>query len=664
MPVGPHTRSEGRADASARHAARPLVTISLASTLLLAACGGGADVDAGSSVVVPATHSSILSGTVAVGAPITNGKLRILDAAGAVVVADLAIDADGHYPAVTLTGAAPYRLEACGHAGSNYLCVYSSSNGGGTANVTPLTTAAMLLAAGQAPSELMNGAAAALTPTSFATAQEQLRTSLASILSSAGVSSTIDFVTAPLTAGSRAGYDGVLDAVSVSTGQDAQAFVQITPRLGAGNLYLEQGHSTGTVTAVASAASLQLSGLETLFNNMSAALASAQACASETTGIRRSLAASAQMSMGDQIASGPAAVAHALCGFFGSGEHGNSPIWGSTFLSPTLGRCDVSGPAPVCGVSFVLKSPEGDVEPVGSGMGVTQEGGVWKFMGDLQPIGMHASAKAQRTKRVDTPTPVYEYNRALAFEVAAAPGLACAKVSQRTVVGTPSPIGFYKRHPGAVDQARLSLWSVSAMGNGPSLDPLVGATRSGDDSWIMLPEGAEGDALIRNFYRGGRSVTVSLYSDAACSTPFVIGGKSEYEVDVDGVPPVWSGMEALPWPELDSPTQVALRSLAMASGATDSLQAGWLYAHGPLGVNGVTVCGSRENCGQGGSGRIGEVDLRPSARSAAVALMNNGSALEPGDAKTLAIYGRNGEGVDLQSNFSSCPSVASGESCH
>ncbi len=638
-----------------------LHTLSLASLVLISACGGGgSSPPAGNSATETPTG---LSGTVAVGAPITNGKLRVLDATGAVVASDVTIAADGHYVNVALSGPAPYRIEACGHAGPNYVCVYSVAGGAGTANVTPLTTATVLLATGQAPDALMSGTASALTSSSIATAQTQLRTSLSSVLASAGVSSSFDFVSGALTAGSRTGYDGVLDAVGVTLGQDTNAFVQITPRLGTGNLYLEQGSSSGTMTATSSAASLQLSGLETLFSHMTQSLASASACSSETTGILRSLASGARMSMEGGSASGTTQVAQALCQFFAQGEDGSTPMWGSRMLSPTLGRCDLSGAAPVCGVSFVLSSPEGDVMPVGSGMGVTQESGVWKFMGDLMPIEIHASAKAQRTRRIDTTLPVYDYDRALAFEVAALSGLNCAKVAQRDLNGMAVTMGYYKTHASATSQPRLSLWTTDGHGNSASMDPLVGATRSADDTWIALPQGSAGDAVIRNFYRGGRSVTISLYSDTACTTPFVLAGKSEFDVDVEGVPPVWAAMPTLPWPEIDAASQSALRSLSIASNATGSFQAAWTFSRGPMGLNGATVCGSRADCGQGGSGRLGERSLRPAARSATVSLHNTGTRIEPNDQKTLALYGRNGEGVDLQSNYSSCPAAATTESC-
>ena len=635
----------------------------------LSACGGGGDgaVATATPAATPpsAPAATTLRGTVAVGAPITSGKLKILDANGAIVASDVTIDANGQYANITLTGPAPYRLEACGFAGPNYTCVYSVASAAGTANVSSLTTATVLLATGQAPGSLMNGTAPTLTTETVATAQTQLQTSLASVLSAAGVGSNLNFISADLSAGSRSGYDGVLDAIGVNIGKDANAFVQITPRLGQGNLYLEQGQTTGTVSKVVSAESLQMSGLETLFQNMSQALASSAACTATSTGIARSLATSVQMSLGDgEPAQGVAQVAAGLCGFFGSGDDGNSPMWGARFLSPTLGRCDVSGAAPVCAISFVLQSAEGSVQPVGSGMAVTKEAGVWKFKGDLLPIQIQASARAQRTKRIDSTTPVYGYDRALAFEVPALNGLACAKVSQRTADGTSNTIGLYKRHPGAAEQHRLSLWTTNGVSWSPSMDPASGSTRSADDTWIALPEGATGDAVVRNFYRAGRSVNIALYSDAACSAPFVVAGHSDFDIEIDGVPPVWASMPAMPWPELDAATEAGLRALNIGGGATGTFQAAWTFPHGPLGLNGATMCGDRGNCGEGGSSRIGTASLRPGSLGATITLRNPGDAIAADAGKSLALYGGSPDGVGMQSNYSSCPTVGAGEGCH
>jgi len=297
-------------------------------------------------------------------------------------------------------------------------------------------------------------------------------------------------------------------------------------------------------------------------------------------------------------------------------------------------------------------------------MGVTREGGEWRFFGDLNPIQVHASAKAQRTVRLDSATPVVEYDRALAFEVQVMPGLQCARVSQRDADGNEVDIAYYKRHPGAVNQARLSLWTADGFGQGVSLDPTTGSTRSEDDTWVALPQGAAGDAVVRNFYRGGRSVSVSLYSDAACTTAFLVGSRSQFDVDVQGVPPVSAALATLPWPELDAATRSALRGLAMDHGTSREFPAAWTFPAGPLGLGDSTFCSSRETCGDNGVGRLASRRLRPSATSTTLTLSNGGPTVNGDDDKTFSLGGRTADGVDLQANFSSCPSQGSGQACH
>ena len=627
-----------------------LPTLALAAAL--AACSHGPD-------ATPATPSNQITGTVAVGAPITNGMLRILDADGNVVASDVAIDADGRYAAVTLTGPAPYRLEACGYAGPNYQCLYSVVQAAGTANVTPLTTATVLLASGASPGTLMSGAATGLDPSAVETAQSQLRQGLSSVLADGGLGTGFDFITGTLDAGSRTGYDRVLDAVGVSTGEDSQPFVQITPRMGSGNLYLEPGGtSIGQVTVASGAGNVLLTGLETLFRNMSASLASPTACSDASTGIASSLAGTARMEMdGEGSVTGRANVALGLCAFFAQQE-----MWGARLLSPTLGRCNFDVQPLVCRVSFVLQAVDGSVQPVGSGMGVIRESEQWKFLGDVDPVPVHAFATAQRDRRIDGSEVVDTYARAISFDIPVVSGLQCARVSQRDVQQQLVPLAYYK--PYASDAPRLSLWQQDSFSDTRSLDPQAGALRSPDDTWLTLPEGTAGDDVVRNFFRGGRTVTVSLFSDDACSTPFAVDGVSEIEVDVEGVPPVWAALPSLPWPELSTTSRQSLVAASLAAQATGSFTATWTFPRGPLGVNGATFCANRALCGDGQPGRIGERDLSPGATSATLALANGDTALAANDSKMLAIYGRSGDGVMMQSNFLSCPGTAMGEICH
>lgn len=625
-----------------------LGTVGIATALFLAGCGGDSP-----DTPAAAAPSNGLSGSVAVGAPITDGTLRVIDATGA-LVATVSVAADGSYTVPSLTGTGPYRIEACGYAGPNYQCIHSVSQGAGTANVTPLTTATVLLATGESPADLMSGTATGLSASAVETAQQKLRTSLASVLASGNVAASFDFVSGSLSAGSRAGYDKVLDAIGVSTGvDDDKPFVQITPRLGTGNLYLEQNRTIGTVTADSGAATLSLGGLETLFRNMSNAMASASACSNPTSGIATQLGTHARFSDDDgNSVAGPAAVGAALCNMFGSAE-----MFGARLLSPTLGRCDLSGAAPVCRISFVLQTPDGAVENVGQGMGVTQENGVWKFLGDTNAVQIHASAKTQRDQRMDSGTPVYTYMRALAFDIAAAPGVACAKVSQKNENMQPVTIAYYKRY-GSGTVRRLSVWQQNGFSNSHSLDPNNGALRSADDTWIALPDGAAGDEVVRNFFRAGRTVTVSMYSDAACTTPFAVAGQSQtsFDVDVEGVPPVSAAMPSLPWPELTAAARTALLALSLGANGNATLAASWTFPRGPFGLNGIGFCIDRARCGQDDIGRAAEQRAAPAATSANVLLHDrSGVATEPAGYKMLSMWGRTADGVDLQSNYIACP---------
>lgn len=631
------------------------LTLSALCLSLLAACGGSPSSGGASTVTPPATS---LSGSVAVGAPITDGKLRVLDVNGTVVASDITVAADGSYTIPALTGTGPYRIEACGYAGPNYQCLYSVAQGVGTANVTPLTSATVLLAANQTPSDLMSGSGSALNANAVEAAQARLRSSLAGVLAG-NVPAGFDFISGSLDAGSRSGYDRVLDSVGVNTGlDDSTPFVQITPRLGTGNLYLDPTTTAGSVTVATGAGNLSLTGLEALFQGMTAAMANATACGHASAGLASFMAANARMSDDDGNAlTGASQVGAGLCSMFASQE-----MFGSRLLSPTLGKCDLGGANPVCRVSFVLQSPEGAVEPVGQGMGVTREGGVWKFLGDMDPVQIHASAKAQRDVIFQDGTTTITYARAIAFDIPAVSGLQCAQVSQRNESSVAVTVAYYKNFGNGA--RRLSLWQQNTMSNQRSLDPLVGALRSGDDTWVALPDGTEGDAVVRNFFRGGRSVTVSLFSDANCSTPFAVSGVSSFEVEVEGVPPTTAALPNLPWTDLTPVAKEALFSLSLAANASGSYAAAWTFSHGPIALNGATFCTDRAQCGEGGAGRISlERRFAPGATAADISLQNGSTPVAPTSYKMLALYGRTGDGLDLQSNAIACP-PNSGNQCH
>ena len=627
--------------------------LSAAALAMLSACGGGSD--ASTPPVAPApTH---LTGTAAVGAPMTQGKLRVLDATGAVVAHDIAIGADGSYDAGALTGTAPWRVEACGYTGANYGCIYSVAEAAGTANVTPLTTAMITLASGQTPETVMNGAAPSAT--ALNAAQSQLQTGLAGTLSDAGVAATFDFVTGSLAAGTRSGYDRVLDAVKVTTGTDNGAFVQVTPRLGDGNLYMTTGSTSGAITADAGASALPLDGLETLFKKMSAAVASESTCTGSTAGLGAVVASDAHLSMGDGTLQGGAQVAAGLCQFFGSGgDAGGSAIWGSQLVSPALGRCDLSGADPLCAVSFAIQMPDGTIQNVGDGIGVVYRDKHWQFYGDLLPMAINANAAVQRSVRVDDPTTPVQYQRALQFDIARTDGVACAVLSARN--DAHSTIAVYKVF--ASTAPRMSLWTTDGTSNIASTNPASGALRGADDTWLSLPQGTAGDDVIRTFYRAGRTIDVAIYADAACTTPASVGGKSSFAVDVAGMPPVQAAMSGLAWGSLTADTVAALEAFTVDGGHTSSLSAAWRFADGITGFDQATFC-TAGSCGDGEAARLGDTRVRPGATSATIALKAPATHILAGDFKEVILGGRDASGMNTESEFFSCTSTPAGQMC-
>jgi len=277
-------------------------------------------------------------------------------------------------------------------------------------------------------------------------------------------------------------------------------------------------------------------------------------------------------------------------------------------------------------------------------------------------VQIHASAKAQRDARIDGTTPVYSYARAIAFDIPAISGLQCAQLAQRNADQQVVTLAFYKRFDS--NARRLSLWQKNAYGNERSLDASAGALRSGDDTWVALPDGDDGDAVVRNFFRGGRTVMVSLFGDDQCATPLAVSGQSVFEVEVQGVPPVWAAMPNLPWTDLTAAARQELLSLTLAPNEVTSYGAAWTFAHGAMALNGTTFCVDRAQCGDGGAGRISHDGARiaPGATAAAISLVNGSTSVEATSYKMLALYGRTGDGLDLQSNAIACPPGTS--ECH
>ena len=142
-----------------------------------------------------------------------------------------------------------------------------------------------------------------------------------------------------------------------------------------------------------------------------------------------------------------------------------------------------------------------------------------------------------------------------------------------------------------------------------------------------------------------------------------MAGRSSFEIEVEGVPPVWAALPDLPWPNLSDSAKAALRGLVVSESSSADLAVAWGYTRAPVGVNSITYCSDRTLCGSGGAGRLADVNLRPSATSTVLRVSTAGSAVEASSYKMLALYGRTSDGMGLQSNHMSCPAVEAGRSC-
>ncbi len=650
-------------------------------------------------------HRSIsgLHGTVGGGAPIVGGRLRVVDATGTVVAEEVEVAANGSYTVAALAGSGPYRIEACVDGGPNFRCLLSVAQGPGTANVTPLTTAVALLASGRSPTDLMTGTAAGLSTDGVAAAQAQLRNHLGSVLTAA-VPAHFDFVTGELSAGARTGYDRVLDSIGIATGVDGSPFVQISPRLGKGNLYLQTGQpASGAITLDTAAADLDLSGLDALFAGITRAMASPESCASAATGITRWLSTSAHFSVGLDPIRGARDVGTVLCLLFNDAK-----LWGATLLSPTLGRCDTSGAVPACNVGMTLRRAGSDrVEAMAGRFAVARENGTWKFVGDADRLPIRVSSRVQRERRIDGDTPVDYFRRAISLDIAAVPGVACARVDQRSGAGfgsaapsaapsattsattptTPGQTTIAWLKPTNRTAERLSIWRVdgradvradvrvaTARPSPASLDPTQGALQGTDDHWLELPAGDAGDSVVRNFFRHGRTLIVSLFADASCQTLFSLDGRTTFEVDLDGVPPVWASMPNLPWPELTAGARDALVSSKLGG----ALRVDWTFPHGPVGVELAAFCADQSRCGPspqpgqaGPSGPsrerharfVSQIRVEPHATGVDLWLRRPGAAAAAGGTRRLAIEARLADGLAMQSGYLACASQPLGQDC-
>jgi hypothetical protein len=179
---------------------------------------------------------------------------------------------------------------------------------------------------------------------------------------------------------------------------------------------------------------------------------------------------------------------------------------------------------------------------------------------------------------------------------------------------------------------------------------------------MSLPNGTDGDEVIRKFYRAGRTVDVAIYADAACTTPAVVGDRSSFAVDIAGMPPVDSAMPALAWGRLSDDSVAALEAFTLPAGEAGSFAASWTFDDGVTGFEQMTLCVAGD-CGDGAPARIGDTRIRPGATSGTLPLHGPTNALAAGDVKMFILGGRDATGMNIESEFFACSSTPAGRMC-
>ena len=206
--------------------ARPLIVstsfslLAMAAAATLTACGGGDDAVATPTAQAAATVT--LSGTAATGAPMANALVTASNAKGE--QATVRTGTDGKFT-ITVADAAPYALSVTDASGKVW---YSYAPQSGVANITPLTTLALLDANGQKPlADLIKGwASANLTADAVLASARKVNANLQSLMTSKGLDATKLNVFAAPFAADHTGLDALLDAMRVSFNCSASACSQ------------------------------------------------------------------------------------------------------------------------------------------------------------------------------------------------------------------------------------------------------------------------------------------------------------------------------------------------------------------------------------------------------------------------------------------------------
>lgn len=233
-----------------------LVTSILALTCvwLLTACGGGGGSGttettggsgAGAAAVTPAPAASAaptrvavrLSGVAALGAPMSDATVRVVDATGELVGTGTTHPADGSYSLTTKPAVGPLMVQAAGTDASGQPLILHSAvatvAASAFANITPLSEAIVALALGGDPKAVFADAAAKPAPlaalASLAASSDLVKTLVKTNLSDAkvGDAKKLDLLADPEFKANKTGVDLALETLSLSYGTSSTGVPQM-----------------------------------------------------------------------------------------------------------------------------------------------------------------------------------------------------------------------------------------------------------------------------------------------------------------------------------------------------------------------------------------------------------------------------------------------------
>lgn len=204
-----------------RHlAALTSLCLALSGAALLGACGGGGDPAAAGGTAAAAQVT--LSGTAATGAAIANAEVTATNAQGAQT--KVRTGADGSF-SLAIADGAPYVLSVVDALGQAW---YSYAAQAGVANITPLTTLALLDANANKPlADLARSwASAQLSASAVLASAAKVNAHLQSQFQAKGLNAASHNIFSTPFAANHTGFDAVLDALRVSFNCSATACSQ------------------------------------------------------------------------------------------------------------------------------------------------------------------------------------------------------------------------------------------------------------------------------------------------------------------------------------------------------------------------------------------------------------------------------------------------------